>query len=107
MSLRRLTGDRRRAIAIGEGGKSARSKSEISGGKEERGRGGGRCRWRDDASRVQEHDLHTTANRKQKLNKPDRLPSGFVKVSEVLQEVLPLPLVGDGVLVEDLGHVRG
>lgn len=35
------------------------------------------------------------------------LPSGLVEVSEVLEEVLPLLLVRDGVLVEDLGHVRG
>lgn len=34
------------------------------------------------------------------------LPSGLMKVTEVLQEVFPLPLVGDGVLVEDLGHIR-
>lgn len=30
-----------------------------------------------------------------------------MEVSEVLEEVLPLLLVRDGVLVEDLGHVRG
>lgn len=35
------------------------------------------------------------------------LPSGLVEVPEVLEEVLPLLLVRDGVLVEDLGHVRG
>lgn len=35
------------------------------------------------------------------------LPSGFMEVSEVLEEVLPLLLVRDGVLVEDLGHVHG
>lgn len=34
------------------------------------------------------------------------LPSGLMKVTEVLHEVFPLPLVGDGVLVEDLGHIR-
>ncbi|KAL2715926.1 hypothetical protein V1478_013602 [Vespula squamosa] len=28
-------------------------------------------------------------------------------MSEVLHEVFPLPLVGDGVLVEDLGHDHG
>lgn len=35
------------------------------------------------------------------------LPSSLVEVSEVLEEVVPLLLVRDGVLVEDLGHVRG
>lgn len=64
---------------------------------------------RDDASRVHERFTHSTFNRKQKLKERERirLPSSLVEVSQVLQEVLPLPLVGDGVLVEDLGHVRG
>lgn len=34
------------------------------------------------------------------------LPSSLMEMTEVLKEVVPLPLVGDGVLVEDLGHIR-
>lgn len=34
------------------------------------------------------------------------LPSSLMEVTEILQEVFPLPFVGDGVLVEDLGHIR-
>lgn len=34
------------------------------------------------------------------------LPSSLMEVTEVLKEVFPLPLIGDGVLVEDLGHIR-
>lgn len=33
-------------------------------------------------------------------------PSSLMEVTEILQEVFPLPFVGDGVLVEDLGHIR-
>lgn len=35
------------------------------------------------------------------------LPSGLVEVPEILEEILPLLLVRYGILVEDLGHVRG